>query len=153
MPAGRPSDYNVEMCEVAHSMAQQGATDREVAEALDIAEGTLYRWKHEHPEFSEALKLGKEAADNRVEQSLYRRAVGYSFDSIKIMQYEGDVVIEPFVEHVPPDVGAQKFWLTNRRGRDWREKREHELSGPNGGPMQLETIKRVIVDPADTHGT
>jgi len=110
-------------------MCQQGATDREVAQRLEIAEGTLYRWRHEHPEFREALRLGKESADDRVEKALYNRAVGYSFDSIKIMQHDGEVIVEPYVEHVPPDVGAAKLWLTNRRGEKWRDKTSTELSG------------------------
>lgn len=110
-------------------MCQQGATDREVAQELDIDEATLYRWRHAHEEFREALKIGKQACDERVEMSLYRRATGYSFNSIKIFQYEGKVVIEPFVEHVPPDVGAAKLWLTNRCGDKWREKSTTEHTG------------------------
>ena len=91
-------------------MAQRGATDREIADALGIAESTFYNWRHSHPEFLEAVKLGKEAADDRVESALYHRAVGYRHDAIKIMQYEGQVVVEPYVEHVPPDIGAIKLW-------------------------------------------
>jgi hypothetical protein len=130
MPAGRPTDYDAELfCKTAHEMMQAGATDREVAEELGISERALYNYKHQHPEFLQALKLGKESADDRVELALYRRAVGYSHDSIKIMQYEGAVIVEPFVEHVPPDVGAAKLWLTNRRGDKWREKTEQKLTG------------------------
>ena len=54
----------------------------------------------------------------------YQRAVGYSYDAVKINQYEGAAVITPYVEHVPPDVGAQKLWLTNRRPDQWRDKAE-----------------------------
>ena len=105
------------------------ARDHLFEEALDVGESTFYVWCNKYPEFRESVRLGKDAADDRVERTLYRRAVGYSFDAIKIMQYEGQVVIEPYVEHVPPDVGAAKLWLTNRRGKDWREKQEHEHSG------------------------
>lgn len=129
MPGGRPSDYQVEFCQIAHGMAQEGATDREIAERLEIDETTFYRWKHAHPEFRQSCALGKDSADDRVEQSLYRRAVGYSFDSIKIMSYEGEAFVEPFVEHVPPDIGAIQFWLKNRRGEKWREKSETEHKG------------------------
>ena len=129
MPAGRPTDYRLEFCEIAHRMCQEGATDREVAERLGIADGTLYRWRHEHPEFREALRLGKESADDRVEKMLYNRAVGYSYDAIKIMQSDGEVLVEPYVEHVPPDIGAMKLWLTNRRPKDWREKVENHHTG------------------------
>lgn len=140
---GRPTDYRIGFCEIAHAMAQQGATDREVAEALEIAEGTLYRWKHEHPEFREALKLGKDSADDRVEQSLYRRAVGYSFDAIKINQFEGEAVVTPYVEHVPPDVGAIKYWLGNRRGDTWRDKSNVEHSGTIGLDAIVEEAGRI----------
>ena len=129
MAGGRPTDYKQEFCEIGHKLASQGATDREIAEELEVSEATLYRWKHSHPEFRESLRLGKEAADDRVEQSLYRRAVGYSFDAIKIMQYEGQPVIVPHVEHVPPDTTAGIFWLKNRRREQWRDKQEHEHSG------------------------
>jgi hypothetical protein len=126
---GRPSDYDPAFCHIAHEMAQRGATVREVAEALECTERTIYRWIHAHPEFSQAMELGKEAADNRVEDSLYRRATGYSFDAIKINQFEGVAVITPYVEHVPPDVGAIQFWLKNRRGEKWRDKHDVEMNG------------------------
>lgn len=119
-------------------MAQEGATDREIAEALEIEERTLYRWRHAHPEFRQALILGKESADDRVESALYHRAIGYRHDAIKIMQYEGQVIVEPYVEHVPPDIGAIKMWLTNRRPDRWREKQTTEHSGPNGGAIRFE---------------
>lgn len=137
MPAGRPSEYRIEFSETAHRLAQQGATDREIAEALDIAESTLYLWRHTHPEFLEALKLGKEAADDRVESALYHRAIGYRHDAIKIMQNSGQVIIEPYVEHVPPDIGAIKLWLTNRRPDRWREKQVTELTGKDGAALQV----------------
>lgn len=110
-------------------MAQQGATDREIAEALEVSESTLYRWRNSHPEFRESLALGKEAADDRVENSLYRRATGYSFDAVKIFNGVTGVVVEPYVEHVPPDIGAIQFWLKNRRGSKWRDKTDVAVSG------------------------
>lgn len=122
MPAGRPISYDPSFCLVAHEMMQAGSTDREVAEALGISESTFYLYRHKYPEFLQSLKLGKESADDRVEMSLYRRATGYRYDTVKVMQYEGSVVVEPYVEFVPPDVGAAKMWLTNRRGDQWRDK-------------------------------
>lgn len=126
-------------------MAQQGATDREIAEALGCHEATLYRWRHEHPEFREALRLGKDSCDDRVEAALYHRAIGYRFDAVKIMQSDGHVIVEPYVEHVPPDIGAIKLWLTNRRGDKWRDKQSQEHTGRDGGP--IETIRREVIDP------
>lgn len=135
---GRPTDYDPKFCESAAKLAAEGATDLEIADALNIHFATLYRWRHEHPEFREALKLGKEAADDRVEASLYHRAVGYTFGSVKIMQNNGRPVIVPFREHVPPDIGAITLWLTNRRGEQWKAKRSLEGGGEGSSPLVVE---------------
>jgi hypothetical protein len=130
--AGRPTSFKPEFVEQAQKLAALGATDREAAEFFNVVESTLYLWKHTQPEFSEALKVGKDAADERVVQSLYRKAVGYSFDAVKMHANDGVVTITPYVEHVPPSDTAAIFWLKNRRGDEWRDKSEvnntHELS-------------------------
>jgi hypothetical protein len=64
--------------------------------------------------------------------------VGYSYQAVKIMSYEGEAFREEYVEHVPPDPGAAKMWLCNRRSDEWREKVEHTGSG--GGPIQIEWL-------------
>jgi hypothetical protein len=121
--AGRPSKYKPEFCEQAAKLCKLGATDRELAEFFGVAERTLNEWKSEHPEFLQSLKLAKEESDNRVEQSLYRRALGYSHDAVKIlMTKDGDVYREEYVEHYPPDTVACIFWLKNRRPDQWRDK-------------------------------
>ena len=45
------------------------------------------------------------------------------------MQFEGQVIRAQIVEHVPPDVGAIKLWLGNRRPDKWRDKQEAALTG------------------------
>ena len=75
------------------------------------------------------LKSGKEVADNRVERSLYNRAVGYTFDSEKVFQHQGEIVRAKTVEHVPPDTTAGIFWLKNRKPAEWRDKIEHQVGG------------------------
>jgi hypothetical protein len=76
-----------------------------------------------NPAFAEALKLGKQNADGRVERSLYQRAIGYSFDAVKIFLPYGSttLVYAPYIEHVPPDTTACIFWLKNRNPAQWRD--------------------------------
>lgn len=127
---GRPSKYDPAFVEQAQKLAALGATDREVAEFFNVDERTLHRWKHEHEDFCQSLKLGKEASDARVEQSLYRRAIGYDHDATKIaVNAQGEVTQVPFTEHYPPDTTAGIFWLKNRRPDQWREKVMTEHSG------------------------
>ena len=86
----------------------------------------------------QAARVAKDVADARVERSLYNRAVGYTFDSVKIMQDKGRPVVVPYREHVPPDPGAGFNWLKNRRPEEWRDRRE--LTGANGGPLVVERV-------------
>lgn len=132
MPGGRPTKLKPEFIEQARKLAALGATDREAAEFFDVSESTLYLWKHTSEEFSEALKVGKETADDRVKQSLYRRALGYSHDAVKIMTVDGSVQVVPFVEHYPPDTTAAIFWMKNRDPANWRDKTTLEHTDPNG---------------------
>lgn len=120
---GRPTKYKPEFDAQAAKLCKLGATDRELADFFEVRESTLNLWKTEHPSFSESLKRGKAESDERVEQSLYRRALGYSHDAVKIlMTKDGDVYREEYVEHYPPDTVACIFWLKNRRPDLWRDK-------------------------------
>ena len=52
----------------------------------------------------------------------YQRAVGYHPDAVKIFcKKDGEIIEAPYVEHVPPDVTAQIFWLKNRDPAHWRD--------------------------------
>ncbi len=150
MSGGRPTKFEAGYVEQAKKLAALGATDREAADFFGVSESTLNLWKHAHPEFSESLRVGKEAADDRVEQSLYRRALGYSHDALKIaVNAQGEVTQVPFTEHYPPDTTAGIFWLKNRKPQEWRDVKATELSGPNGAAIPITKVERVIVDPAD----
>ena len=105
-----------------------GATDLELAEFFRIDVRTVYNWKHSEPEFFQALIVGKAALDDRVERSLYQRAVGYSFNSEKIFHHQGAITRAETIEHVPPDPSAALLWLKNRRGETWRDKTETDVN-------------------------
>src|SRR5689334_11046460 len=81
---GGPQKYDANYARRAALGAEAGLTDVEIADMLAITEQTLYKWKKLHPEFDLALKMGKDAPDMRVEQSLYKRALGYKHEAVKI---------------------------------------------------------------------
>lgn len=138
------SAYRHEFADEARKLCQLGATDRELADFFDVTTMTIWNWQGRHPEFSAALKRAKDAADDRVERSLYSRATGYTFDSEKLwITKDGDVVREKIIEHVPPDVTACIFWLKNRRSSEWRDKTDHDHNHAHtlhlqGGNMSVE---------------
>lgn len=132
---GRPTDYRPEYAEQARKLALLGATDIELADFFEVAVSTISRWKVMHEEFSEALKVGKEAADERVAQSLYHRALGYSHPEVDIRVVEGQIVQTPLIKHYPPDTTAAIFWLKNRRKEEWRDKIEHDHGVQEDNPL------------------
>ena len=126
----RPTKYSPEMAKQAQKLSELGATDQEMADFFEIEARTLYRWKHDYPEFCQALKSGKDVADERVERSLYQRAIGYEQEEVKIFMPAGaaEPVYAPFRAKVAPDTTAAIFWLKNRRRDQWRDKVDHDLN-------------------------
>jgi len=118
----------------AKSLAMEGLTDKEMADRMGIAKSTFNKWKKDFPEFSDSIKMGKEPADANVEQTLYKRAIGYTIKEKKVvveMDSEGNqkpARIETFEKQVIPDTTAQIFWLKNRRPKDWRDKQDISLT-------------------------
>ena len=137
--AGRPSKFKPEFLEQATKLTELGATDVEIAAFFKISEKTLNTWKVTVPGFLQSLRLGKDSPDNRVEASLYRRAMGYSHDAVKIVIIEGKVVKVPYVEKFPPDPTSCIFWLKNRRASTWRDVQGRVLETPPGKPVEVKT--------------
>lgn len=131
MTAGRPSSYRDEFAAQAEKLCELGATDMELADFFEVDVRTVYRWKHDHDEFCQALKVGKDVADERVERSLYQKAIGYEQDDVKIFMPANAAVpvYAPFRAKVAPDTAAGIFWLKNRRGSKWRDKQDVEHTG------------------------
>lgn len=125
-PGGRPTKYKPEFAAQAEKLCQLGATDADLASFFGVTNVTVWRWQAEYPEFCNAIKAGKAPADDRVERSLFHKAVGYSFNSEKVFQHQGEIVRAKTIEHVPPDTTAMIFWLKNRRPAEWRDKHEVE---------------------------
>lgn len=96
----RPNKYETHVAprlgEVA-DWVRNGATEREIAERLDIAMSTFCEYKKGFSEFSEVLKKTRDTVDGDVENALLQNAL------------KGNIT-------------AQIFWLKNRRPKLWRDK-------------------------------
>lgn len=124
MGKGRPTEYKEAYVNAAMKLAALGATDAEIADFFEIDVRTLYRWKNVHGDFCQALKVGKESADERVKRALYHRAIGYEQEAVKIFMPAGadEPVYAPYVERIAPDTTAAIFWLKNRDPENWRDR-------------------------------
>ncbi|MEO9131476.1 MAG: hypothetical protein ABI240_09730 [Sphingomonas sp.] len=127
-------------------MCRLGATDEELAEHFEVCVRTIYRWRNTHEAFAEAVVVGKEHADARVERALYSRAVGCSVERTKIFKHAGDPkpVYATYQHHLPPDPVAALHWLRVRQPKKWqiREEETRDL-------WPSEMIERALARVAD----
>lgn len=136
---GRPSKYKEEFAAQAAKLCVLGATDAQLADFFEVSVSTINLWKVQHKKFSESIKVPKDMADERVEQSLFRRAMGYEHDEMDIRVVANEVIQTPIRKYYPPDSTAMIFWLKNRKAAEWREKIEH--TGPDGGPLTIQIVR------------
>jgi hypothetical protein len=150
---GRKTVYSSTMAVVARKCCERGMTDFEVADMLGIGLATLYRWKVEHPAFSKVFKLGKAEADDRVERSLYSRAVGYNYIAEKpAMTRHGQKTMR-YRAHVPPDTAAAVWYLKNRRPDRWRDVHRHEhVATPYDAIEDTEELRALLTKQAEHLG-
>lgn len=153
---GRPTSFREEYVEQARKLAELGHTDAEMAKFFGIGYETFRNWRSRWPQLSKALIVGKEVADNRVERSLYQKAVGFHVAAEKVFCSEGAIVRAKITQYYPPDTGAAIFWLKNRRG--WTDRAQIEFTpGPESSFAEqlrerldrLEVPKEVNLGPGD----
>lgn len=128
---GRPSRYNADTHpEQARNLRLLGLTETEICQHLEISETTLLMWKRAHPDFARSIKEGGIVADGKVVSTLLNRALGnISVPAVKVsFDKEGTPLYAPYAERLAPDTNAMRLWLFNRRPKEWRDRREVEVS-------------------------
>ncbi len=123
MPGGRPTAYKPEYAEIARHSCMLGATNEILAERFDVCRRTVDSWIAAIPEFSDAVRQGRQVADESVVSALFARAVGMERKMTKVFCHKGQPVTADYIVQLPPDVRACIFWLRNRRPDRWREDR------------------------------
>lgn len=122
---GRPTKYKQEYCDVAIELMSEGASLIEVAAAVGASSyQTLYDWMKANPDFLEAIKKGE-----LLSQSWWERK---GREGVEANQFNSTL------------------WFMNMKNRfhkgdhAWRDKREHELTGKNGGDIKTDNTHKVV---------
>lgn len=144
---GRPTVYKPEYCGIATQLCKLGAINEDLAKFFGVAPSTVDKWLKEKPEFSGAIKAGREIADAEVAEKLFHRAIGYSHPEVHVSNYLGKITKTPLVKHYPPDTAAAFIWLKNRRPDLWRDK--VEPGEENTPPPTKVTVTVVDASNAD----
>ena len=140
---GRDSLYSEEMNDQAHKLSLLGLTDEEMAEFFGVTVQTFYNWQKQHLPFFEAVQSGKVRADAEVACSLYKKATGITYQVERIRKSkEGDSEVVKLNVYEPPDTGAMRLWLTNRRRKDWAD--NVKVSGDPENPIVHQITRRIV---------
>ena len=112
--------------EKVESFAAQGLTMDQIASCLNICTATLYNRMGSELEVLEAIKRGRAKGIATISNALFQSGKG-------------------------GNVTAQIFYLKNRQPEEWRDRRETEVTGKDGGPIQL--LPFEFVDAEDSKAT
>lgn len=149
---GRPTEYDPDTFPLyAEHYKRKGLSNEQIAENLGIDISTFYDYQNKYPDFSEAIRKGKQPLVIQLENALMKRAFGYEVTERTTemkMDAEGKpqpAMIKNIVKHIAPDVGALAFALKNKDPENWKDK--HEISGEIKSNTFLEIINRSATVP------
>jgi hypothetical protein len=138
-----PVLYTRSYADEARGLCARGAGEADLAAHFRTDIWTIKLWKVTHPEFLSAVKLGMEAANERGKMAVYERMIGYTYDAVKPMVVAGELVMVPVMEHVPPDMVAAKFWLTNNDSKHWKDRVEQTVHHADLEEMSDDELIRI----------
>ena len=138
MAGGRPTVYKPDYAEIARHACMLGASNETLAERFEVSRRTIDNWITAIPEFGDAVRHGRQVADESVVAALYARATGMERKSIKVVEGDGGPVTTTHTVQALPDVRACIFWLRNRRPEQWRENRPPADDYDDGRDLAVE---------------
>ncbi len=141
---GRPSLYKPEFAEQAFELCLAGATNRDLADAFEVGHSTIDNWLQKQPEFAQAVKRGRVVADGAVARALHSRAIGYSYETRRVVFNQGEPVVLRQTVHKPPDVRAAIFWLRNRCPQYWHDGSRADIQPDRKAGRSAHTIGTVV---------
>ena len=112
MPAGRPSKYDAKLCEKLIAKMREGYSLTAASAFIGIHRDTAHEWGRQHPEFSDAVKMGK---------------------ALRVLKLEGDLL----AAEDSPTVTSRIFALKNADPEEWRDKQSYEHTGKDGKDLKI----------------
>ncbi len=160
---GRPSKWDERMVEEAYLYClEHHGTDRDLANHLGIAYGTLYDYKAQYPEFSEAIKDGRKkycqnGCGNAV-RSLYQKVDKQFITTTKVrvkkhVNADGEMVQVERIETTEtqvymPDQRAIEFILLNKDPENWKRHYGIAIDDP---VAYAEEVRKAVQNLDDLH--
>lgn len=133
MPAGRPTHYKPEFCDVAVEMGAQGKSLAQIAAACGVARVTLWAWADNHEEFAKAIARARDLS------------LAWWEEQAHIGMWES-----PEGARLNPQLWSRS--MAARFPDDYRESKKLEHTGANGGPVKSMVVIATGVPDANDYG-
>lgn len=155
---GRPvgDTYTAEMATEICKRIADGMSLRELCEAEDMpARSTVFLWLAAHKDFSDQYTHAREAqADALVEECLEIADDGFNDWMERRSESEkgagvnnGWVLNGEALGRSKLRCEQRRWWAARIAPKKYGDKVQQEVSGPDGGPLQITGITVTIVDP------
>lgn len=115
MAGGRPTEYKPEYCDQLAALGRNGLSLTQMAAHIGVSKQTFYTWRDTHPEFLDALQESLTYAQAHWEEMAYKGARG----------------------DLPVNGQVLNKSMAARFSADYMERKATELTGANGGPVQV----------------
>lgn len=119
-------EYVAPFLDDVQKWAAAGATIKEIADALGVAESTLYEYQKNNVEFSEALRRGRQKVVIDIKAALLKKALGFYYEETRNSMREDEkngkaFATETTKRYCPPSETAAAMLLRNY-DKEWQDK-------------------------------
>lgn len=118
MTAGRPTTYSPDLGERIISIMEEGLSLAAAAAECGVHRQRVYDWERTHNDFAELVALARVKRQAFLERRILAADSG-------------------------PVVTSSIFALKNAGPDDWRDKHDHTLSAPDGGPIKHDVSFKI----------
>ena len=144
--------YDEKFPERAMDFASEGMTDSQIAYQLGISRSSFYNYKQQHSRFAEAIDVGRDVIDSRVENRLLELALGNYTITIRVTNHEG--LTRTTVKDAIPNLKAIQYWLERSDRRkgilpETKEKKTVVEISPGSAPeaAKASSVPAVVKTP------
>jgi len=140
---GRPTIYSPELAATICALLVEGNSLKSICRRPDMPDITsIYLWMSKYPEFSNQYARAREdQADTFADEILH-----IADEPAAIIPATG-AVDSGSVAEKRLRIDARKWLASKQLPKKYGDKVTNEVIGQDGGPVKIEAIKRVIVDP------
>lgn len=155
---GRPSSYTEEIADKICQGLADARSLRSICLDVDMpSQSMVFRWlaDERYASFRERYMRAREAQADAIFDEMLDIADDGSNDWMERTRDDGSTYETLNGEHIQRSkvrIETRKWMAGKLAPKKYGEKQSLELSGPEGGPVQVQAVKRIIVDPTTDKG-